>query len=797
MTKKEFKKWALEQVRILDGATGTQLQKAGMPIGVCPEKWVLQNPETLIKIQQKYIESGSEIIYTCTLGGNGLKLKESGVEGAYRINRELAALSKKAAGSRAYVAGDIAPTGQLMEPFGMYTFEEIVDVYKEQVRGLLDGGVDLFVIETMMDIQEARAALLAVKETCDLPVIVTMTFERGGHTINGTDPLTALVTLQSLGADAVGCNCSTGPEQMLEIIKELKPFANVPLVAKPNAGMPRLVNGVTVFDMGEDEFAGFAGPFIEAGVNLIGGCCGTSPDYISKVSKAVKGRKGKGIVNEGGMLVLSSSRKTVTIGRDLPICVIGERINPTGKKKLRDELRKGSMDLVTEYAMDQVDEGAQVLDVNAGVPDIDEAAALTEITKTLSTMVQTPLCLDSSSPKALEQALRIYPGRALINSVSGERIKLDKILPVAAKYGAAFILLPLDDNGVPETAEARLEIIKRVYEEAKKYGYTKNDILVDGMLMTIASNQKSSLEALKVIKWCNDEFNANTVIGLSNISYGLPERTWINAAFLAMAASNGLSCAIMNPGAEVLMHIKRASDALTSKDINSIGYIKTYSKNNNEKTAGKPHNPLYNAVVDGSREEVVSCIKAELKEGTPPAELVDNYLIPAITYVGELYQKGKYFLPQLIQSAEAMMSAMGFLQPYLETGNAAGKKGRIILATVKGDIHDIGKNIVGLMLKNYGFEVFDLGKDVPCDVIINKAREVNADIIALSALMTTTMEEMRIAAGRVKSENLPYKIMVGGAAVDQNFAAEIGADAYAADAYAAVKEAERITRKDI
>jgi 5-methyltetrahydrofolate--homocysteine methyltransferase len=793
MTKNEFREWAFEQIRILDGATGTQLQKAGMPIGVCPEKWVSQNPETIIKIQKEYIESGSEIIYTCTLGGNGLKLKESGVEDAYRINKELAELSKKAAGSRAFVAGDIAPTGQLMEPFGTYTFEEIVDVYKEQVNGLLDGGVDLFVIETMMDIQEARAALLAVKETCDLPVMVTMTFERGGHTINGTDPLTALVTLQSLGADAVGCNCSTGPEQMLEIIKKLKPFAKVPLVAKPNAGMPKLVNGVTVFDMGDDEFAGFAQPFIEAGVNIIGGCCGTSPAYIEKVSKIAKGRKGKGIVNEGSTLILSSSRKTVTIERTSPICVIGERINPTGKKRLRDELRKGSMDLVTEYAMDQVDEGAQILDVNAGAPGIDEAAMLFEITKTLSTMIQTPLCLDSSSPKALEQALRIYPGRALINSISGEQIKLDKILPVAAKYGAAFILLPLDDNGVPETAEDRIEIIKKVYEKVKQYGYTKDDILVDGMLMTIASNQSSSLEALKVIKWCNEEFYANTVMGLSNISFGLPERTWINAAFLAMAASCGLSCAIMNPGVEALMHIKRASDALTSKDINSIAYIKTYSKNNNGKTAGEQHNPLYYAVVDGSREEVISRIKAALNEGTPPAELVDNYLIPAITYVGELYQKGKYFLPQLIQSAEAMKSAMSFLQPYLETESAAGKKGRIILATVKGDIHDIGKNIVGLMLKNYGFEVFDLGKDVPCDEIINKVREVDADIIALSALMTTTMEEMRIVAERVKSENLQVKIIVGGAAVDQNFAVEIGADAYAADAYAAVKEAERLT----
>ncbi len=792
MTKHQFNEWVSNGIRILDGATGTQLQKSGMPLGVCPEKWVLENPDSIVNIQSEYIENGSEMIYTCTLGANSLKLKEFGIEHTVGINRELARLSKEAASGRVPVAGDIAPTGQLMEPFGMYSFEEIVEIYKEQVQGLLEGGVDLFVVETMMDIQEARAALLAVKESCDLPVMVTMTFERGGHTINGTDPLTALITLQSLGADAVGCNCSTGPKEMLAIISELKPFAGVPLIAKPNAGMPKLVNGETVFDMDAGVFAGYTQAFIEAGVNLFGGCCGTSPAYINKISKTARGQKGINIKHKEGVLLLSSSRKTVSISRSLPLCVIGERINPTGKKKLREELREGSMELVTEYAMDQIDEGALVLDVNAGVPDIDEAKTLTEMVKTLSSMVQVPLCLDSSSPQALESALRVYPGRALINSISAEEKKLKEILPVAAKYGAAFILLPLDDEGVPEKAEERIRIIRKVYSEAQKFGYSKEDILADGLVMTIASNQEASLEALKVFKWSYEEFGVNTVMGLSNISFGLPERAWINTAFLAMAISQGLSAAIMNPGAEILMHIKRAGDALTGKDHSSIHYIKAYGEKNGTKEERRQGDPVYNAILEGSREEGLSSIKKALNSGAAPQVLVDQHLIPAITKVGELYAKRVYFLPQLIQSAETMKIAMGLLSPLLEAGGSTGKKGRIVLATVKGDIHDIGKNIVGLMLKNYGFEVFDLGKDVSCEAIINKAHECGADIIALSALMTTTMVEMRQVVKKVREEGIPAKVMIGGAVVDKGYAVEIGADAYAGDAYMAVKKAEML-----
>lgn len=792
MTKQQFREWVNEGIRVLDGATGTELQKMGMPLGVCPEQWVCENPDALMKIQREYIESGSDILYTCTLGGNGLKLKDCGIDNVVQINREAARLSKKAAAGKALVAGDIAPTGQLMEPFGDYTFEEIVNVYKEQVEGLLEGGVDLFAIETMMDIQEARAALLAVKESCDLPVMVTMTFEKGGHTINGTDPLTALVTLQSLGADAVGCNCSTGPKEIVEIIRDLKPYARVPLVAKPNAGLPRLVNGKTVFDMNADEFASYANSFAEAGVNLFGGCCGTSPEFIRKIASVVKGRKCRGIEGTNGPLMLSSSRKTVFIDKALPLCVIGERINPTGKKKLREDLMAGSMDLVTEYATEQVDEGASVLDVNAGVPGIDEVKTLTDMVSNLSTLVQTPLCLDSSSPEALESALRVYPGRALINSVSCEEVKLQKVLPVAAKYGAAFVLLPVDDTGVPEKAGDRIQIIQRVYREAQKYGYTCSDLLVDGLVMTIASNQAASMETLEVIRWSGESFGANTVVGLSNVSYGLPERNWINTAFLAMAMTGGLSAAIMNPGAETLMHVKRACDALTGKDHNSLGYIRAYGSDAKTRDEKRQGDPVYNAVLEGFAGEVSKNIQAALESGDTPGEILDEHLIPAITKVGELYEKKAYFLPQLIQSAEAMKAAMELLNPMLQLTGCKVSKGRVVLATVRGDIHDIGKNIVGLMLRNYGFDVFDLGKDVPAEEILHKAREIDADVIGLSALMTTTMTEMRRVAQMVREQKPELKVIVGGAAVDEAYAREIGADAYAGDAYAAVKKTEAL-----
>ncbi len=786
---------------ILDGATGTELQKRGMPQGVCPELWVMEHPDVLTEIQREYINAGSGIVYTCTFGGNRVKLAEYGLgDRVVEINRELAGISKRAAaGSNCFVAGDLAPTGNFIEPFGDMPFEKAVAVYKEQVQGLLEGGVDLFVIETMLDIQETRAALLAVKETSDLPVLVSMTFNNDGRTLTNSDPVTVLLILQSLGADAVGVNCSTGPSDMIEIVSLMKPYARVPLLAKPNAGLPRLVNGVTKFDMEAEEFGSYAKEFVRAGVNLLGGCCGTSPLYIASIKSNIEGLRPLK-PDAKPYSAVTSSRKTVFIGPARPVALIGERINPTGKKLLGGELRQGKFSEVRRLALEQLANGADLLDVNVGMPGIDERATMVEVVKLLSNIVDVPLCLDSSSPEVLAAALRVYPGRALINSVSAEKIKLEKLLPLAQKYGAMFVLLPLSDEGVPEEAEKRCEIIRHILDRAAEYGIKEQDAVVDGLVMTISANQRAASAALQVIEWCAENGCATT-LGLSNVSFGLPRRDFVNAAFLAMAVSKGLCTVIANPSSEMIMSIKMASDVLTMRDKNSLRYISRFTGNNLEQvkpTGGrkplKPAERIYNSVLHGEMEEIIPLLQEAINEGIAPKELVDNYLIPAITKVGELYDQKEYFLPQLIQSAETMQNAFSFLEPYLsQDKDSSAKTGiSIVLATVKGDIHDIGKNIVGLMLGNYGFNVIDMGKDVRSEDIVARAKETGAAIIGLSALMTTTMVEMKNVIKIAREEGLKCKFMIGGAVVNDKYADEIGADGYAKDANEAVKLAKKL-----
>ncbi len=840
MNKAQFKEMISKRVIILDGATGTQLQKRGMPAGVCPEKWVIENPDAIVQIQSDYIKAGSDIIYACTFGANRVKLADYGLEGrTIEMNRRLVELSKEAAGQKALVAGDIGSTGRFIRPFGDMPFEECVDVYKEQVCGLLEGGVDLFGIETMLDIQEARAALLAIKESCDLPVIVSLTFDEAQRTLTGTDPITALITLQSLGADAFGCNCSTGPAHMVEIIKILKPYARIPLLAKPNAGMPRLVKGKTVFDMGAAEFGSFTESFVEAGANMIGGCCGTSPEYISELHLRSAGLAPRSVEYKAYSAV-TSSRKTVFLGDENPLVVVGERINPTGKKILQAELKEGSNHELRRLALEQTEKGAQVLDVNVGMPGIDEKEAMIDAIELLGGIIDAPLSLDSSSPEVLEAALRIYPGRALINSISSEKMKLERLLPAAAKYGAMFVLLPLSDDGVPQTVLERQEIVKNVFEIASGYGYQKSDVVVDGLVMTVSSSQEAAAETLKLIEWCSSEFGCATIVGLSNVSFGLPERGWINAAFLSMAIGRGLTMAIANPSNDLLMSIKMACDVLTAKDAGSRNYI-SYFNSPGKAEAGRNHHlragetrgdrtvrdktdkisrgktsgeRIYDAVMKGDKDGISALIDKAISEGMAAEDIVDEFLIPAINEVGRLFDEKKYFLPQLIQSAEAMKKGFDRLEPLLvkiEANKASGSdpnagadtkkdanenrqkgKGLIVLATVKGDIHDIGKNIVGLMLKNYGFKVHDLGKDISAERIVEEARLSNATIIGLSALMTTTMVEMKNVVELARDEGLQCRFMVGGAVVNEDFAREIGADGYAKDAYEAVKLAKRL-----
>lgn len=802
MNKTAFREMVNQKVIILDGAFGTELQKRGMPTGVCPEQWVLDHPESIISIQKEYAAAGSNVVYTCTFGGNRVKLEEFGLAAqVLEINRRLALLSREAVGRSGLVAGDLSITGQFIRPFGPVPFEEAVEVYKEQVKGLLEGGVDLFVIETMTDLQEARAAVIAVKESCSLPICVTMTFDEDGRTLTGTDPVTALITLQSLGADAVGCNCSTGPETMVKFIRQMKPYAKVPLIAKPNAGLPKLIDGKTVFSMSAAEFGSHVNSLLEAGVNLIGGCCGTSPEYIKEISERVQKAKPSPIGATSGFSAITSTRKTVFFGLDQPLALIGERINPTGKKKLQEELREGKTVEIRRLALEQTEKGAVILDVNVGMPGIDEKAKMVEVVELLSSLVESPLCLDSADPEVLEAALRIYPGRALINSISGETGKMAKLLPVAAKYGAMFILLPLDDGGLPETAAERIGIVGRVYQEAQKYGFGKEDIIVDGLALTVSSNQEAAKETLKLIDWTARHFEANSNIGLSNISYGLPERGWVNAAFLAMAVGRGLTVAIANPSSELLMNLKMASDVLTGNDQGSKNYLKYFAEKSeppkaavsNEKVSLSSVDQVYQGIIKGDKEGIITLLETAIKEGHEPGVLIDRYLIPAITKVGELYEEKKYFLPQLIQSAEAMKKAFGFLEPLLKNNeHTLEKKPKVVLATVKGDIHDIGKNIVALMLRNYGFEVYDLGKDVAADEIVAQAKSLGAHIIGLSALMTTTMVEMKKVIDLARKEGVKSKFMIGGAVVTEQYAKEIKADGYAEDAHKAVKLAQRL-----
>ena len=793
MTRDEFKKLTRSKIVVLDGAMGTELQKLGMPNGVCVEKWVLENPHNLINVQKNYKEAGSDVVYSCTFGGNRFKLAEFGFEKeVYEINKRLAELSREAVGSDCLIAGDIAPTGKFIEPFGDITFEDAINAYKEQAKALFDGGVDFFVVETMIDIQEMRAAIIGIKEISDLPILASLTFSKEGFTLTGSNPVSALITLQSLGADAVGCNCSTGPQDMLGIINLMKPYAKVPLIAKPNAGLPKVVDGKTVFDMSAADFAKYIPQLLDAGVNLIGGCCGTSNEYIKEVSKIAKVYKPI-IPKIDSITALSSSRKTVFPQIGAPLKIVGERINPTGKKKLQDELRESKLDEVKRFAFEQKEKGAAILDVNMGMGGIDEKEMMIEAVKTLSGMTDLPLCIDSSDPKVIEAALRVYPGRALINSISNEKKKISELLPIAAKYGAMFILLPLDDEKIPDTAEGRVKIIESVYKEAEKYNFTKNDIVVDGLVMTVSSDQNAARETLKLIKWCSEDFGVNTIVGLSNVSFGLPQRKNVNAAFLSMAMSNGLSMAIANPSDELLMNMKYAADVLTGNDAGSKQYIDFFAEIKDMPKESlsnkKPEELVFDSVLNGDKENIVDYVKMVLKNGFEPSEIVDGYLIKAINKVGELYEEKKYFLPQLIASAEAMKAAFVHIEPLLmkKNGNNNDKKKIVVLATVKGDIHDIGKNIVALMIKNYGFDVIDLGKDVDADRIIEAAKIHDADIIGLSALMTTTMIEMKSVINKVRQEKVRAKVIVGGAVITKQYADEINSDGFAKDGIEAVK----------
>jgi len=798
-TKSKINRILKDRIVLLDGAWGTELQKRGLPAGACPELWTLENPASMTAIHREYSAAGADIISTCTFGGNRLKLNQYGVSDITETNRRLAELAKKAVGSHTLVAADIGPTGHFVEPFGDLAFEEAVRIYQEQIRGLIDGGVDLLIIETMLDIQETRAALIAAKELRDIYTIVTMTFEANGRTLNGTDPLAALITLQSLGADAVGCNCSTGPETMNTFIAAMKPYAKVPLVAKPNAGLPRIVDGITCFEMNPEAFAEQTARISDSGANFIGGCCGTTPDHIRALEKALVGRSAIPPVCKSVSAV--SSAGTAKIFRESdPLVIVGERINPTGKKDLQQELLAGKLSLVRQMARDQEKAGADLLDVNIGVPHLDEQTTIKNIVHLLSTTTELPLVIDSSNIDTIETALRQYPGRALINSISGEPEKLERLLPIAAKYGAMFILLPLTGKELPETAAKRIAIIRDIFKQARAYGFTKEDIVVDGLVMTVASDPAAPVETLRTVEWCNRTFGCRTIVGLSNVSFGMPERRWINATFLAMAQTLGLTMAIANPAMAELMAVKRSGDVLLGRDPQEAAYIAHFSGQTQTSSTAQPVEKksslerLNQVILEGNRDDILDVIRENLDQGIDPARLVNDIMIPAINHVGELFEEKRYFLPQLIASAETMKKAMARLEPLLAEGEGAKAKGIVLIATVKGDIHDIGKNIVALLLRNQGYRVIDLGKDVAADTIVSAIKRHNPHVVALSALMTTTMVNMKEVIDLVRTRGEHCSFMVGGAVVTAAFAESIGAR-YAKDGVEAAKIVDMLVKK--
>ncbi|MBR6074720.1 MAG: homocysteine S-methyltransferase family protein [Victivallales bacterium] len=814
MKKQDFLKLIRSKITFLDGATGTELAKLGMPHGVCPEAWVIEHPDSIATIQKNYEAAGSDIVYACTFGANPIKLANYGFEkDTVAMNRRLAEISK-AAMTKALVFGDISSTGRFIEPFDddAMPFEEAVNVYKEQVRGLLEGGVDGFAIETMMDIQETRAALIAVRELdADIPVIVTMTFEQNGRTLTGNSPISSLITLQALGATAFGCNCSTGPEHMVEIIKAMKPYARIPLVAKPNAGMPKLEGEKTVYDLTVDDFAPQLKTLVDAGASIVGGCCGTSPAYIAAASKLIA-QLPPPPFGESTVSCVSSPRKFRVISPEQPFAIVGERINPTGKKALQAELREGKFDLVLQYAEEQVDAGAEILDVNVGVPNIDEVSTMKQIIAQLLMETHTPLCIDTTKPEVAEAALRLYPGRVLFNSISAEKERLEAVLPIAAKYGAMIVVLPLDDAGIPDTVEKRAAVATRIMDEASQYGYEKRDFVVDGLVMTVSSNPHAAQDTLALIQWAASN-HLNTICGLSNVSFGLPRRDLINRAFMAMAIGAGLNCAIANPMLADMIETVKSGDVLMSKDEQARCFIEAFAgtEPNHPKMAAAavsasaaatttlantPKDMLRHAVINGNDSLAANALQKCLDEHMPPQEIVNDILIPAISVVGEKYERKEFFLPQLLGAAKTMRNSMATLEPLLAAAhaNASGTPAvPFILATVKGDIHDIGKNIVAVMLRNYNFNVIDLGRDVPADTILDAAVANNAKIIGLSALMTTTMTEMKTVIETAKERGLnDLKFIVGGAVVTDDYAQSIGAF-YAKDAMDTVRIAQKLS----
>lgn len=777
-----------KKVLIFDGAMGSMLQKNGLKLGEIPEVLNIEKKDIIIDIHKKYIEAGANIITTNTFGCNSKKLNKT----TYPVEKIIRAAienGKEAVDCKdVLLALDIGPIGELIEPMGTLKFEEAYEIFKAQVLSGEKYGADLIIIETMTDLYEAKAAVLAAKENTNLPVLCTMTFEKDRRTFTGCTIPSMVMTLEGLGVDALGVNCSLGPIELQSIVEEVLTYSNIPVMVQPNAGLPEACQGETIYKITPEEFGEAAKVMVEAGVSIVGGCCGTDESFIKKLSNLFKGKdvyKAKATVYSG---ICTPSNHLFIDG----VKVIGERINPTGKKLLKEALKSGDMDYILREAIDQVETGADILDVNVGLPEINGEEVMIKVIKELQSIVDVPLQIDSNDSKVIEKALRFYNGKPIVNSVNGEEKSLNTILPLVKKYGAMVVGLTFDEKGIPKTAEERFKIAEKIINKALQYGIRKEDIIIDCLTLTASAQQKEVLETLKALTMVKQKLGVKTTLGVSNVSFGLPNREVLNRNFLAMALYAGLDLPIINPGKEDMMDGINAFKVLNSEDIGGEKYINLYSnKVKAETSLIKNELDLKDIIIKGIKEEANFKTKELLKE-REELEIVEEFLVPALDLVGEKYEKGELFLPQLIQSAETVKKSFEVIKESLALKNKNEiTKGTIILATVRGDVHDIGKNIVKTLLENYGFKIIDLGKDVTKEEILHSVKKYNIKLVGLSALMTTTVKSMEEIIKHLKENNEDCKIMVGGAVLTEEYANMIGADFYAKDA----KEGINIAKK--
>ncbi|GAB7028451.1 homocysteine S-methyltransferase family protein [Geotalea toluenoxydans] len=802
--KQPFLQSIKDRVLVLDGAMGTMLQQRGLKAGQSPEELNLTLPEVVAGVHQEYLDAGADIIVTNTFGGSREKLSHYGLEGKLaEINARGVEIARQVAGDRAYVAASMGPTGKFVEPVGDLTFDRMAAQFREQAEALVRAGADLITLETFLDIKEIRAAIIAIREvSAEIPIIAMLTFDDKGRTVLGTPPEAAAITLEAVGADIIGSNCGLGVEGIYEILSAMRRVSTLPLISQANAGLPVLKEGKTIFPATPDEMTAYHDRMLGLGVRIIGGCCGTTPAHIGAMKDALAGKNQAlpDIASSGGTTWLSSRGGHTALGNGRPVAIIGERINPTGKKGFAAELREGKVSYIRREAMEQVIAGATLLDVNVGAPGIDEPAAMEQAVFCAAGAASVPLVLDSSNPEALERGLKSADGKVLINSVNGEEKSLGRILPLAKKYGAAVIGLTLDENGIPETAEARTAIAAKIADRAISLGIRRNDVIIDCLTLAVSAEQKRALETLAAIRRVKGQLGLNTVLGVSNISFGLPCRPLISSAFFAMAMEAGLDAAIINPKEQAMMDVWRSVMVLLNRDANAATYIDAYkgavaaSAGQVEAAPQDIRGILAKAVIDGDVENIVDHVEAALSQGLSPLEISNNGLLPGLEEVGRRFEKNIVFLPQVMLSAETMKTAFSRLKQEMQ-GMKLESLGRILMATVEGDIHDIGKNIVCTLLENHGFEVIDLGKNVPAARIVAEAKAHDVDAVGLSALMTTTMSEMETVVQQLRAAGVKTFTMVGGAVLTQDYATEIGADIYAKDAMEAVSKIKAIIGK--